>query len=70
LLDSVFTNVSRKPAAGHSGENRCPIHKIRGLNRPLSIEPGADQTIRIAVEKSENLSKECWDILFVQQVAQ
>lgn len=30
------------------------------------IEPGADQTIRLAVEKAPNMAKECWDIVFVE----
>jgi P pilus assembly chaperone PapD len=34
------------------------------------IEPGADQIIRLAVEKAPNLPKECWDIVFVQELAQ
>jgi P pilus assembly chaperone PapD len=32
------------------------------------IEPGAYQVIRLAVEKAPNLSKECWDIVFVQEL--
>jgi len=34
------------------------------------IEPGADQVIRLAVEKSPTLPKECWDIVFVQELPQ
>lgn len=34
------------------------------------IEPGASQTIRVAVEKAPNPPKECWDIFFVQELAQ
>jgi P pilus assembly chaperone PapD len=32
------------------------------------IEPGAEETIRIAVEKASNPPKECWDIVFVQEL--
>ena len=32
------------------------------------IESGANQTIRLAVENAPNLPKECWDIVFVQEV--
>jgi len=52
-----------------STQNTCGV-QMSAFPTAFRIEPGADQTIRIAVEKSENLSKECWDILFVQQVAQ
>ena len=34
------------------------------------IEPGADQVIRLAVEKSSGDPKECWDIVFVQDLPQ
>jgi len=34
------------------------------------IEPGALQTIRLAVEGTPAAAKECWYILFVQEVAQ
>jgi P pilus assembly chaperone PapD len=34
------------------------------------LEPGALQTIRLAVEGTPAAAKECWDILFVQEVAQ
>jgi P pilus assembly chaperone PapD len=34
------------------------------------IEAGASQIIRLAVEKAPNLPKECWDIFFVQELAQ
>jgi P pilus assembly chaperone PapD len=34
------------------------------------IEPGAAQTIRLAVEKAPNLPKECWDIVFVEELHQ
>lgn len=34
------------------------------------IESGADQIIRLAVEKAPNVSKECWDIVFVQELSQ
>jgi P pilus assembly chaperone PapD len=34
------------------------------------IEPGANQIIRLAVEKTPNLPKECWDIVFVQELPQ
>ena len=38
--------------------------------KAFRIESGADQIIRLAVEKSPNLSTECWDIIFVQELAQ
>lgn len=34
------------------------------------IEAGANQTVRLAVEKAPNLEKECWDIVFVEEVPQ
>ncbi len=34
------------------------------------IEPGASQIIRLAIEKAPNLPKECWDIVFVQEIPQ
>jgi pili/flagellar assembly PapD-like chaperone len=34
------------------------------------IEAGASQIIRLAVEKAPNLPRECWDIVFVEEVAQ
>jgi P pilus assembly chaperone PapD len=34
------------------------------------IAPGANQIVRLAVEKAGSLTKECWDIVFVQEVAQ
>jgi P pilus assembly chaperone PapD len=34
------------------------------------IEAGASQVIRLAVESAPNLAKECWDIVFVQELAQ
>jgi hypothetical protein len=34
------------------------------------MEPGASQVIRLVVEKAPNLSKECWDIVFVQELPQ
>ena len=30
------------------------------------VEPGGDQTIRVAVERAPGLTKECWDIIFVE----
>lgn len=34
------------------------------------IEPGANQTVRLAVEKTSGTPPECWDIVFIQEVAQ
>jgi hypothetical protein len=34
------------------------------------IEPGASQIIRLALEKAPNLTTECWDIVFVEELAQ
>jgi P pilus assembly chaperone PapD len=34
------------------------------------IEPGANQVVRLAVEKVSGTPRECWDIVFVQEVAQ
>ena len=34
------------------------------------MEPGADQTIRLAIEKAPSLPKECWDIVFVEELTQ
>ena len=34
------------------------------------IEPGADQTVRLAVEKAPDMPKECWDIVFVEELTQ
>jgi P pilus assembly chaperone PapD len=33
------------------------------------VEPGGDQTVRVAVEKAPGLTKECWDIIFVEAVS-
>ena len=33
------------------------------------VEPGGDQTIRVAVERAPGLTKECWDIIFVEAVS-
>jgi P pilus assembly chaperone PapD len=39
---------------------------------PMSfrIEPGADQIVRIAVEHAASPQKECWDIVFVEELPQ
>jgi P pilus assembly chaperone PapD len=34
------------------------------------IEAGASQTVRLAVEKAPDQQKECWDIVFVQELPQ
>jgi hypothetical protein len=33
------------------------------------VESGGDQTVRVAVEKDPGLTKECWDIIFVEAVS-
>ena len=33
------------------------------------VEPGGEQTVRVAVEKAPGLTKECWDIIFVEAVS-
>jgi P pilus assembly chaperone PapD len=34
------------------------------------LEPAGEQTVRVAIEKVANAAKECWEIVFVQDVPQ
>ena len=62
-----------------NGENRFAPSGSKGTScgalvnvfpMSLRIEPGATEPVRVAVESAQSLSKECWDIIFIEEQQQ
>ena len=54
--------------AGKSGTSCGPMLSVSPLS--IRIEPRATRIIRLAVQTAAAVSKECWDIFFVEEVPQ
>jgi len=62
-------NGENQFVASGSTRNSCGA-LINVFPTAFRIDPGADQTIRLAIEKAPGMTKECWDIVFVEALAQ
>jgi len=55
-------------AAGSSGKSCGPMLSVSPLS--VRVEPHTSRVIRLAVQTEAALSRECWDIVFIEEVPQ
>ncbi|MDB4891129.1 MAG: hypothetical protein JWL61_2984 [Gemmatimonadetes bacterium] len=66
--DRAENGENRFAASGSKGTSCGALVSVFPMS--LRIEAGATQSVRVAVESAQNLSKECWDIIFVEEQQQ
>jgi P pilus assembly chaperone PapD len=66
--DRAENGENRFAASGSKGTSCGALVSVFPMS--LRIEAGATQAVRVAVESAQNLSKECWDIIFVEEQQQ
>jgi len=66
--DRVENGDNRFLPAGTSGKSCGEMLTVSPLS--IRVEPHASRIIRLGVQNAASLSKECWDIFFVEEVPQ
>lgn len=66
--DRVETGDNRFLPAGSTGNSCGQMLSVSPLS--VRIEPRASRVVRLAVQPSPGLTRECWDIVFIEEVPQ
>ena len=66
--DRVESGDNRFLAAGSSGKSCGAMLTVSPLS--VRIEPHSSRVVRLAVQPAAALTRECWDIVFVEEVPQ
>src|SRR5215208_802567 len=66
--DRVENGDNRFLTAGSSGTSCGAMLSVSPLS--IRVEPRSSRVVRLAVESKAALTKECWDIIFVEEVPQ
>ena len=66
--DRVENGDNRFLAAGSTGKSCGTMLSVSPLS--VRIEPHSSRVVRVAVQTGAALTKECWDIVFVEEVPQ
>jgi P pilus assembly chaperone PapD len=66
--DRAENGENRFVPSGSSGKSCAALMNV--FPTAFRLEPGAVQTIRLAIEGTPAAPKECWDIFFVEEVSQ
>src|SRR5438105_8373686 len=66
--DRVESGDNRFLAAGSSGKSCGAMLTVSPLS--VRIEPHSSRVVRLAVQPAAALTRECWDIVFVEEVLQ
>jgi P pilus assembly chaperone PapD len=66
--DRAENGENRFVPSGSTGFSCATVMNV--FPTAFRIEPGAEQTVRIAVDAAPSMVKECWDIIFVQDLPQ
>ena len=66
--DRVENGDNRFLPAGSTGLSCGPMLTVSPLS--IRVEPHTSRSIRLAVQNAAQLKKECWDIIFVEEIPQ